>query len=53
MGDICRLIWSVVVGLFRSQAALRAEILCLRQQLNVLHRRSPKRVILNNSDRLV
>jgi len=53
MGDLCRLIWFVLVGLFRSRASLRAEIVCLRQQITVLQRRSPKRVALNNIDRLV
>jgi len=53
MSDLCRLIWSAVVGLFRSQAAVQAEILVLRHQLNVLRRSSPRRVALNNIDRLV
>jgi transposase InsO family protein len=53
MSDLCRLIWSAVVELFRSQASLRAEIVLLRHQLNVLRRKSPKRVDLNNIDRLV
>src|SRR5258705_12181370 len=30
MGDLCRLIWSIVGGLFRSRPALHAEILVLR-----------------------
>jgi hypothetical protein len=53
MGDLCRLIWYVVAGLFRSRAALQAEILVLRHQLNVLRRKSPKRPVFNNIDRLV
>jgi hypothetical protein len=53
MRDLCRLIWSAVFALFRSRAALHAEILFLRHQLNVLHRRSPKRVAPSNIDRLV
>jgi hypothetical protein len=53
MGDLCRLIWSIVAGLFRSRAALHAEILVLRHQLNVLRRRSPKRLAFSNIDRLV
>jgi hypothetical protein len=53
MGDVCRLIWRAMVGLFRSRAALQAEILILRHQLNVLRRKSPKRVVLSNIDRLV
>jgi transposase InsO family protein len=53
MSDLCRLIWSAVIGLFRSRAALQAEILFFRHQLNVLGRRSPKRVALSNIGRLV
>jgi transposase InsO family protein len=53
MGDLCRLIWWAVVGFFRPRAVLQAEILVLRHQLNVLRRRSPKRVTLGNVDRLV
>jgi hypothetical protein len=43
MSDLCRLIWCALIGLFRSRAALEAEILILRHQLNVLRRKSPKR----------
>src|SRR5215470_12404663 len=39
--------------LFRSRAALQAEILVLRHQLNILRRRSPKRVVLGKFDHLV
>jgi hypothetical protein len=53
MGDLLKLIWWVAVGLFRSRATLQAEIVVLRHQLNVLRRRSPKRVALGNIDRLV
>jgi hypothetical protein len=53
MGDLCRLIWYFVAGLFRSRAALQAEILVLRHQLNVLRRKWPKRSVFNNIDRLV
>src|SRR6516162_3241924 len=53
MSDLCRLIWCALIGLFRSRAALEAEILVLRHQLNVLQRRSPKRVILGCIDRLL
>jgi hypothetical protein len=53
MGDLCRLIWYVAAGLFRSRAALHAEVLVLRHQLNVLRRKSPKRLVFNNIDRLV
>jgi transposase InsO family protein len=53
MGDLCRLIWYAVVGLFRSRASLQAEILVLRHQLNVLRRKAPKRVVFSDIDRLV
>jgi hypothetical protein len=43
MGDILKLIWWGVIGLFRSRGSLEAEILTLRHQLNVLRRKSPKR----------
>ena len=42
-----------MVGLVRSRAALQAEILMLRHQLNVLRRKSPKRVAVGNIDRLL
>jgi hypothetical protein len=53
MGALCGLMWCAIAGLFRSRAALQAEILVLRHQLNVLRRRSPKRVVVSNVDRLV
>jgi hypothetical protein len=53
MFDLCRLIWCALIGLFRSRAALEAEILVLRHQLNVLRRKSPKRLAFGIVDRLV
>jgi transposase InsO family protein len=53
MSDVGRLIWCALIGLFRSRAALQAEILVLRHQLNVLRRKSPKRVALASLDRLL
>jgi hypothetical protein len=53
MGDLLKLIWYAVAGLFRSRAALQTEVLALRHQLNVLRRRAPKRVTVSNIDRLV
>jgi hypothetical protein len=53
MSDIGRLIWCALIGLFRSRTALQAEILVLRHQLNVLRRKSPRRVSFSNVDRLV
>ena len=53
MSNLFRLIWCALIGLFRSRAALVAEILILRHQLNVLRRKSPKRVALRSVDRLL
>ena len=53
MSDLCRLIWCALIGVFRSRAELEAEILVLRHQLNVLRRKSPKRLAFSNVDRLV
>ena len=39
--------------LSRSRARLEDEILVLRQQINVLRRKSPKRPALSNFDRLL
>jgi hypothetical protein len=38
MWDLCRLTWWVLGDLFRPRAKLEAEILVLRQQINVLRR---------------
>jgi hypothetical protein len=51
MWDLCRLIWWVVVDLFRPRAKLEAEILVLRQQINVLRRTAPKKLLLSSIDR--
>jgi transposase InsO family protein len=53
MGDMLKLIWWVVIRLFRSRASLEAEIMALRHQLIVLRRKSPKRLAFSNSDRLI
>jgi hypothetical protein len=46
-----RLIWWVLVDLFRPRAKLEAEILVLRQQINVLRRTAPKRLLLSSIER--
>src|SRR5438093_61809 len=51
MTDLFKLILGVLASLFRSRAKLEAEILVLRQQINVLRRRTSKRPHLNNTDR--
>ncbi|WP_202804173.1 hypothetical protein [Methylocystis sp. ATCC 49242] len=43
MTDVFKLIWRAIIDLFRSRASLEAEIVALRQQLNVLRRKSAKR----------
>src|SRR5579862_6829656 len=53
MADLCKLIWCAFAGLFRSRAALHVEILVLRHQLNVLHRKSPGRITFSGIDRLM
>jgi hypothetical protein len=53
MTDLPKLILGVLASLFRSRAKLEAENLVLRQQINVLRRRMPKRPDLNNTDRLL
>ena len=53
MFNLCRLVWYALVGRLRSRASLEAENLVLRHQLNILRRRSPKKLTLGNIDRLV
>src|SRR6202521_2925528 len=53
MRDLFRLIVWPVVDLFRSRAALEAEIWMLRQQMNVLRRTAPKKQTFGAIDRLV
>ena len=53
MWDVCKLIGLLLIGLFRSRAALEAEILVLRQQIVVLRRTAPKRLRFNALDRLI
>lgn len=43
----------MLLDLFRSKSSLRAEIIVLRQQLNVLRRSAPKRPALSILDRLI
>jgi transposase InsO family protein len=53
MTDLLRLILAFLASHFKSRAELKAEILVLRQQVNVLRRRMPKRPALRNIDRLL
>ena len=53
MVDVLMLLWTALTSLFRSRVRLEAEILVLRQQINVLRRKSPKRFVFRNFDRLV
>src|ERR1700720_3738565 len=53
MKDLVRLIVWMVADLFRSRAALEAEILTLRQQINVPRRAAPKKQTFSSIDRLI
>src|SRR5712672_1441335 len=53
MRDLVRLIVWAVVDLFRSRAAIEAEILALRQQIIVLRRTAAKKQTFGAIDRLV
>src|SRR6188474_266694 len=53
MLDLCRLIAGIVTDLLRSRAALEAELLVLRQQINVLRRTAPKGLLFGTIDRLI
>jgi hypothetical protein len=44
MLDLCRLIFGMVIDLLRSRVALEAEMLVLRQQINVVCTENPIRV---------
>src|SRR6202040_2143697 len=53
MTDLFKLILGILVSRFKARATLEAENLVLRQQVNVLRRRRPKRPHLNNTDRFL
>ena len=53
MKDLLKLILGILASLFKSRAKLEAEIMILRQQINVLRRRAPTRPHLNNTDRFL
>src|SRR6478752_272883 len=53
MVDVLILPWTALTSLLRSRGRLEAEILVLRQQINVLRRNSPKRSVFRPIDRLV
>jgi len=53
MKEACSLIWTVLIGLFRTRSSLVAEILVLRHQINVLRRHSPKRQTFSRADPLI
>src|SRR5512143_1442210 len=52
MAEIFRLILGAILDSFRSRSSLEAEIVALRQQLNVLCRQSAKRPEFSAFDRL-
>ena len=51
MASFFRLLLGYVWDCFRSHERLKAEILILRHQLNILHRKAPKRLRLSGGDR--
>ena len=53
MSEWSRLIFGMIIDLFRSRTALEAEIVVLRQQLNVLRRACPKKLPFISLDRLI
>ena len=53
MIDLLKLILGLFASLFKSRTDLEAEVLILRQQINVLRRRMPKRANLNDTDRFL
>src|SRR5260370_16020091 len=53
MTDLFKLIFGILASRFKARATLEAENLILRQQVNVLRRRTPKRPHLNNTDRFL
>ena len=53
MSDLCRLIFGLVVDLFRSRAAQEGEVLVLKQQIIVLRRGKPGRMPFLAVDRFI
>ena len=53
MTELFNLIKWILLDLFRSRGSLEAEVIALRQQLNVLRRNAPKRPALSMFDRLI
>jgi hypothetical protein len=53
MLNLCKLIFGTMIDLLRSRATLEAEILVLRQQINVLRRANPMRLRFGSIDRLI
>ena len=53
MLNLCKLIFGTMIDLLRSRATLEAEILVLRQQINVLRRANPRRLRFGSIDRLI
>ena len=51
MATFFRLLLGYMWDCFRSQERLKGEILILRHQLNILHRKAPKRLRLSGGDR--
>ena len=53
MADIIKLLLAFVRDSFRSREQLKAEIIVLRHQLNVLQRKIPKKPQLSGTDKVL
>jgi hypothetical protein len=53
MANIPNLIWGAIIRVFRLRVDREAENIALRHQLNLLRRRSPKRLALSKTGRLL
>jgi hypothetical protein len=53
MTDLFKLLLGILASRFKARATLEAENPVLRQQINMLRRRTPKRPCLNNGDRFL
>jgi hypothetical protein len=53
MIGILTLIYSILGDCFRRRSRLQAENIALRHQLNILRRKTPKRIRLNSWERLI
>ncbi|MCC3244734.1 hypothetical protein LG047_05265 [Methylocystis sp. WRRC1] len=53
MADVVKLAWWTIIDLLRSRASLEVEIVAQHQQLNLLRRKSARRLAFSTIDRLI